>query len=114
MCVQKRIGIVRKIQINSDNETASTNKNDTFKLDRRTSLFAAFTNAVFSMDCSSYKSSYSHIKDDGGFSYGDYSHLMMISILRSNIGHNNNNLKIKPIGTLCFKEALKEIEIKYY
>jgi len=40
--------------------------------------------------------------------------MMMVSILRSNIGHNNKNSKIKPIGTLFFKEALKEIEIKYY
>ena len=114
MCVQKRIGIVRKIQMDSDNEIAGTKKSDTFKLDGRTSSFAAFTNAVFNMDCSSYKSSYSHIKDYGGFSYGDYSHLMMINILRSNVGHKNKILKIKPIGTLCFKEALKEIEIKYH
>ena len=113
MCVQKRIGIVRKIQIDSDNETAGINKSDTFKFDGRTSSFAAFTNAVFSMDNSSYKSSYFHIKDDGGSSYGDCSHMMMISILRSNIGHNNKS-KIKPIGTLCFKEALKEIDIKYH
>ena len=110
MCVQKRIGIVRKIQMGSDNKTEDTNKSDTFKLDRRTSSFAAFTNAVFSMDCSSYKSSYYHIKDEGGSSYGNCSHMMMISILRSNINHNNKNSIIKPIGTLCFKEALKEIK----
>ncbi|MCK5486645.1 MAG: hypothetical protein KAI86_10555 [Desulfobacterales bacterium] len=111
MCIQKRIGIVRKIQMESDNEIAVTNKSDTFKLDGRTSSFAAFTNAVFSMNNSSYRSSYSHINDNGGSSYGDCSHMMMISILRSNIGYNNKS-KIKPIGTLCFKEALKEIDIK--
>jgi len=109
MCVQKRIGIVRKIQIDSDNETAGINKSGTFKLDGRTSSFAAFTNAVFSMGDSSYKSSYSHIKDNGGFSYGAYSHMMMVSILRSNIDHNNKNLKVKPIGTLCFKETLTHL-----
>ncbi len=109
MCVQKRIGIIRKIQIDSDNETAGTNKIDTFKLDGRTSSFAAFTNAVFNMDGSSYRSPYFHINDDGGFSYGDHSHMMMISILRSNIGRKNQNSKIKPIGTSCFKDALKEI-----
>lgn len=112
MCVQKRIGIVRKIQIDSNNEKAGTKKSDTFKLDGKTSSFAAFTNAVFSMDSSSYKLSYSHIKDSGGFSYGDHSRMMMIGILRSNVGHKI--LKIKPIGTLCFKEALKEIDIKYH
>ena len=91
MYLQKRIGIVLKIQTDQDDGTAGASKSDTFKLDARTSLFAAFTNAVFSMDCSSYKSSYFHIKNDGVFSYSDYSHMTMISILRSNIGNKNKN-----------------------
>ena len=108
--MQKRIGIVQEIMVNQSDATDAINLVNVSKLDGRTSSFSAVTNAVFKMQNKSYSSSYSYINKNGGVSYGNYSHMTMISILRSNSGDKKKKLNIKPIGTLCFKEALKEIK----
>lgn len=96
--------------VNESNVTDAIDLVDTSKLEGRTSSFSAVTNAVFEMHEISYSLLYSFINNDGGVSYGDHSHMAMISILRSNSLGNKNKLNIKPIGTLCFKEAIKEIK----
>ena len=110
MGMQKRIGIVRKIMVNENDVTDAIDLADTSELEGRTSSFSAVTNAVFKMHERSYSLPYSFLNKDGGVSYGDYSHMTMISILRSNSSGKKKKLNIKPIGTLCFKEAIKEIK----
>ena len=110
MCLQKRIGIVRKIMVDQSDTTDAINLVDTSKSGGRTSSFSAVTNAVFKMHERSYSSSYSCIGENGGASYDNYSYMTMISILHSNSNGKREKLNIKPIGTLCFKEALKEIK----
>lgn len=107
MCVQKRIEIIRKIRMDLDNETVSTIKSDTFKFDEKTSSFVAVTTTVLNMCDKTYDSSYSCINKAGGVCYDNHSQITMISILQSNTNHSNENLSIKPIGTLCFKVASK-------
>ena len=110
--MQKRIGIVRKIQINLSDSSEVINPVNTYKPDDNLPLssFGAVTNAVFNMHEKSYNLLYSHINNDGGVSYGDYSQMTMISILHSNARNKSKRLNIKPIGTLCFKDAVKEIK----
>ena len=107
MCLQKRIGIVREIMVNLSGATGVINLADACRPDGKISSFSAVTTAVLNMHEKSYSSSYSCIYKDGGVSYNDYSLIAMISILQSNTNRSNKNLNIKPIGTLCFKEALK-------
>ena len=110
MCLQKRIEIIQGIMVNQSDSTDAIDLADTSKSDGVTSSFSAVTNAVFKMHERSYTSSYSSINQDGGVSYGNYSHMTMISIMRSNSRARKSKLIIKPIGTLCFKEAQKEIK----
>ncbi|MDF1532879.1 MAG: hypothetical protein P1P69_00010 [Methanosarcinaceae archaeon] len=96
--------------VDQSNATDAIDLVDTSKLGGRTSSFSPATNAVFKMHEISYSLPYSFISKDGGISYGDHSHMAMISILRSNSINKKNKSNIKPIGTLCFKEAIKEIK----
>lgn len=107
MCLQKRIKIVQKIMVSRSGATDVINPADACRPDGKISSFGAVTTAVLNMHEKLYSSSYSCINNDGGVSYNDCSQTAMISILQSNTNRSNKKLNIKPIGTLCFKEALK-------
>ena len=110
--MQKKIGIVYKILADLSDPSQINNPVDTHKPDGNTpiSSFGAVTSAVFNMQKEPYNLLYSHMNDYGGVFYSDYSQMTMVSILCSNTRNYNKKINIKPIGTLCFKDALKEVK----
>ncbi len=116
MSLQNRIEITQRVMLdlNPGDSTANFNFSvgTAYGATGRTSSFAAVAAGVFSIPEQLYIAAYSHINSEGGVLYQDCSKTVMRSRLYSNTASNENKFIIKPIGTLCFKAAVKTVSAK--